>query len=594
VGVSRLWHSIVASLAAVVALMAPAAWNAALGAAPAIAQRAASPGTRLVIPASADQLIIVSSPTNHRSPPGYLATLTTYERADRQSPWRPVLGAWQAETGSGHLLSAAVRREGDHATPIGVFGIGATMYGNEPNPGGLHYAYHRLVCGDWWDEDPYSRRYNDFVHTRCGSTPAFADWSEPLWTETVAYPYLAVIQFNMNPVHAGAKALGSGIFLHRWVGGATQGCVALPTRQLLDLLRWLRPSAHPVIEIATNAELDAAAGGRSFAPAIGSGSGSPYTSGSRPASRSWSASAVKPASLRYVDVSVATVWASPTAPRAIDRPALGNPVNMSAWSDVLSAAARLGLDGRIETQALFGEPVRVLRERGSWARVAVVDQPSPKNRLGYPGWVPSRQLTSSSSYGGLRSGPVAEVTTPTAMLRGAGRPLKLSFGTRLPAVGRSGTDVLVERPAGTTGRLPDSAVSVSRSAGAIPTPTGEQLVVTARLFLGVRYLWGGTSAYGYDCSGFVNLIYRTHGIVIPRDADAQALAGRPVARRALQPGDLVFFATDPPSRAITHVGMYIGAGQIIEAPNSSSAVEVIALLAFGDDYVTARRYLPGH
>jgi len=47
-------------------------------------------------------------------------------------------------------------------------GIGTTMYDNEPDPGGLHYAYHRLVCGDWWDEDPYSSTYNRFVHVACG------------------------------------------------------------------------------------------------------------------------------------------------------------------------------------------------------------------------------------------------------------------------------------------------------------------------------------------------------------------------------------------------------------------------------------------
>jgi L,D-peptidoglycan transpeptidase YkuD (ErfK/YbiS/YcfS/YnhG family) len=217
--------------------------------APALAQPAAPSAGRSQVPADAEQLIVVSSPTSDPPPPGYLASLRAYERASSSSPWRAVFSTWQAETGSGHLLPAGARREGDHATPLGVFGIGATMYGNEPNPGELHYAYHRLVCGDWWDEDPYSAQYNRFVHVRCGSTPSFAAWSEALWTETVAYPYFAVIEFNMNPTIAGANALGSGIFLHSWVGGATEGCVALPRARLLELLRWLEPAAHPVIEI---------------------------------------------------------------------------------------------------------------------------------------------------------------------------------------------------------------------------------------------------------------------------------------------------------------------------------------------------------
>jgi gamma-D-glutamyl-L-lysine dipeptidyl-peptidase len=518
--------------------------------------------TGLTIPASARQLIVVSSPTNH--PPGYLATLRAYQRANPNSPWRAVLGPWPAETGSGHLLPAGARREGDHATPIGVFGISLTMYGNDPNPGGLHYAYHRLTCGDWWDEDPFSPRYNRFVHVACGVTPGFAAWSEPLWTETVAYPYFAVTEFNMNPIRRGGDALGSGIFLHSWVGGATEGCVALPRGELLDVLRWLKPAARPVIEIGTDAEV------------------------SRTPSVARSASTAT----RYVDVSVATVWASPSAPRAIDGPALGNPVNMAAWSRVLTTAARLGLDGRIETQALFGEPVRILGQRGSWTRVAVADQPTPLDRLGYPGWVPTRQLIVNPAFAGLLSGRIAEVTAATAVLRGAGRPLTLSFGTRLPVEDVSSGEVQVATPGGRIGRLPGSAVHIYRSAAAIPAPTREQLVATAGLFLGVRYLWGGTSAFGFDCSGLVNLIYRVNGIVIPRDADAQALAGRPVARGALEPGDLVFFATDPPSRVVSHVGMYIGGGEMIEAPNSTSSVHVISVAAFGSEYVTARRYLP--
>lgn len=208
---------------------------------------------RLRIPAGADQLIVVSSPTD--DPPGYLATLRTYQRARPRAPWRPVFGPWQAETGSGHLIPAARRREGDHATPIGVFGVGAIMYGTEPNPGALHYRYHRLVCGDWWDEDPYSPEYNRFVHVPCTHRPSFAPWSEALWTEGNAYPYMAVIRFNMAPTVGGAGGRGSGIFLHRWLGAATEGCVALREPELLDVLRWLKPSGHPVIEIGTNRQL---------------------------------------------------------------------------------------------------------------------------------------------------------------------------------------------------------------------------------------------------------------------------------------------------------------------------------------------------
>jgi L,D-peptidoglycan transpeptidase YkuD (ErfK/YbiS/YcfS/YnhG family) len=209
---------------------------------------------RFQIPASADQLIVVSSPTYDPAPPGYLATLRTYERASRWSRWRPAFASWRAETGYGHLRDA--RHEGDGSTPTGVFGIGGTIYGNQPDPGGLRYAYHRLVCGDWWDEDPYSQRYNRFVHVPCGLTPAFASWSEALWTQTVAYPYFAVVQFNANPIRGGSGAPGSGMFLHSWVGGATAGCVALREAQLLHVLRWLEPSAHPVIEIGTNREVD--------------------------------------------------------------------------------------------------------------------------------------------------------------------------------------------------------------------------------------------------------------------------------------------------------------------------------------------------
>src|SRR5579862_8212522 len=84
----------------------------------------------------------------------------------------------------------------------------------------------------------------------------------------------------------------------------------------------------------------------------------------------------------YVAVSVATVWTSPASPRAIDRPALGDPVDMRGWSRVLTTALRIGLGGRTQTQALLGEPVVVLARSGAWERVVVPDQPTPRDRRG--------------------------------------------------------------------------------------------------------------------------------------------------------------------------------------------------------------------
>ena len=93
----------------------------------------------------------------------------------------------------------------------------------------------------------------------------------------------------------------------------------------------------------------------------------------------------------------------------------------------------------------------------------------------------------------------------------------------------------------------------------------EDLVATARRFLGVPYLWGGMTVHGLDCSGFVSQVYRANGVVLPRDADLQFEdpTAAAVDRSALQPGDLVFFGKD--AKHITHVGMSLGGARFINA-----------------------------
>jgi L,D-peptidoglycan transpeptidase YkuD (ErfK/YbiS/YcfS/YnhG family) len=158
-------------------------------------------------------------------------------------------GAWSAWLGQNGV--SANKREGDRTTPAGVFGFGRVVYGIAPNPG-VRYRYHRIVCGDWWVEDPRSRWYNRFRHVRCGSTPPFRVTSEDLSRSPTAYRHFAFIRYHADPLVPGR---GSGIFRHASTGRPTLGCVSLLLPQLLAVLRWLSPASAPLIAIGTAAQI---------------------------------------------------------------------------------------------------------------------------------------------------------------------------------------------------------------------------------------------------------------------------------------------------------------------------------------------------
>jgi hypothetical protein len=116
-------------------------------------------------------------------------------------------------------------------------------------------------------------------------------------------------------------------------------------------------------------------------------------------------------------------------------------------------------------------------------------------------------------------------------------------------------------------------------------PTAADLIATAESFLGVPYRWGGTSAHGIDCSGLTQQVYRLNGVGLDRDADQQALGGRPVD--VARPGDLFFFGTD----RVTHTAIATGERTFIHAPQSGKSVQRGELTAMSSLRAT-RRYLP--
>lgn len=107
--------------------------------------------------------------------------------------------------------------------------------------------------------------------------------------------------------------------------------------------------------------------------------------------------------------------------------------------------------------------------------------------------------------------------------------------------------------------------------------TGDQLVDAARSYLGTKYVWGGTSRSGIDCSGLVQAVYGAYGISLPRVTYQQIGVGDSVPVNKLQAGDLVFFDTDRTKKGPDHVGIYIGGGKFIHAPRTGDVVKISSL-----------------
>jgi L,D-peptidoglycan transpeptidase YkuD (ErfK/YbiS/YcfS/YnhG family) len=196
--------------------------------------------TRVAGIGSAQQVITVATSGYGTS----YATLTAFERDG--SGWKQVFGPWSAYVGRNGVAPYGEKREGDGRTPSGVYGFDF-MFGISSDPG-THFPFRRITGSNIvWDDDSNSANYNRWIDTNTGDAGVSP---EPMYNAP-SYNYGAVIAYNT----ARTPGLGSAIFLHVSHGSSTAGCVALPTDQLLSLLRWLDPARAPVIAVGTEDSL---------------------------------------------------------------------------------------------------------------------------------------------------------------------------------------------------------------------------------------------------------------------------------------------------------------------------------------------------
>ncbi len=294
-----------------------------------------------------------------------------------------------------------------------------------------------------------------------------------------------------------------------------------------------------------------------------------------------------------VNVAATVLWSEPVQLREYDKLILQEKNDPAAWTGGMDPAMRLWLVDKAETMALYGEPVVILERRGDWLKIAATAQKTTLNEHGYPGWVPVTHIAKSELYlSELKSRPSVVVSKKVSRLYSnpelSEKVGEVSYMTKLPLLEDKEQTVTVRLPGGNTGYLARN--DIKKTQELVFSRSG--IVDEARQFLGVPYLWAGTGAYGFDCSGFVMRLYQSQGISIPRDANEQAKAGSEVTRQELLPGDLVFYAAKGGLGQIHHVGMYVGGGMMIHSPNSSSSVRIEAVDSgtYGEEYWGAKRF----
>jgi len=233
--------------------------------------------------------------------------------------------------------------------------------------------------------------------------------------------------------------------------------------------------------------------------------------------------------------------------------------NAVVLSPVANMYSKPSEDADVVSQAIYGSNVGLVERREGWARIRTADD--------YTGWTPIGELLPGKTY--AASGRVAEVQSLFAhvyrerSVTSHAPLLTVPFETKLEVVAEPPEQarwLQVRLPDGRAGWVQAGDIAFDAKPLGIP-----EMIEFSKRFLGLPYTWGGTSSFGYDCSGFAQMLVRRRGVPMPRDAQPQAdwSGSTPVERNGLKPGDLLYFGDS--AKKITHTGVYLGDGKFIDA-----------------------------
>lgn len=255
--------------------------------------------------------------------------------------------------------------------------------------------------------------------------------------------------------------------------------------------------------------------------------------------------------------------------------AVESPANSEDWVVVIPVAnmySSASSETDVVSQAVLGSHVTALEIKGDWVQVRTADQ--------YTGWVPAAVLRKENGEGTSH-----RFVAVDSLFANVYRETDVTLHQPLLTAPFESRLELVAAPEDNSRwlqvRLPDGRPAwIQRSDVVFDQPplSIDQSIALAKRFLGLPYLWGGRSSFGYDCSGFTQMLVRSRGINMPRDADLQATWNgmELVERKDLRAGDLLFFGASV--NKITHTAMYIGDGEFVHATTHGRPVIQISKL----------------